>query len=239
MKIHQQKTAGIISYREKTIHFEYHPSEIRTENTTVLLGGVLQDMASWKNYIREFSKTNNVIVADLPGVGKSDVLDSRFDFEFLADCLNQVLSDLGISQVHIFSTSYSTILAFEFAKKYTSKVGRLVISSSMTEIPENQMNIMLDCLTAIEKNDVFAFSQLFLSGIANQHQKPLNSELVSRVSSAGIRNMTDIQMQQFKQNTLRVLNYNMEKNKNCKINITPLIFTGEIDNFTPPALCKK
>lgn len=228
-----------INYKNQVINYELIECHNKTEITTVLLGGVLQDMASWKNYVKEFSRYNNVLVVDLPGVGISKVLDYTFGFDFLADCLFQVLHASNIQKVNIFSTSYSTVIAFEFSKKYNRLVDKLVLSSTMTEIPDEQRGIMLSCLREIENKNLVSFAETFLEGISNLSFKPKNHELTKRVINGGIKSLTDQQVNQFIHNTKRILNYQTEKNATVKIGLTPLIFTGELDTFTPPHLCEK
>lgn len=228
-----------IFYKNHLINYELIECHHKTKITTVLLGGVLQDMASWKNYIKEFSRFNNVLVVDLPGVGISKVLDYSFGFDFLADCLFQVIQVSNIQKVNIFSTSYSTVIVFEFSKKYSRLVDKLVLSSTMTEIPDEQRGIMLSCLREIENKNLVSFAETFLEGISNLSVKPKNHELTKRVIKGGIKSLTQLQINQFIQNTKRILNYQTDTLAHVKIGLTPLIFTGELDTFTPPHLCEK
>ncbi len=228
-----------ITYKNHNISYELIECHQKTHITTVLLGGVLQDMASWKNYVKEFSLFNNVLVVDLPGIGVSNILEHTYGFDFLADCLFQVLHDLNIKKINIFSTSYSTVIAFEFSKRYSSFVDKLVLSSTMTEIPTDQKNIMLSCLHEIEKKNIVSFAETFLEGISNLSVKPKNYELTKRVIKGGIKSLTQLQIHQFIQNTKRILNYQTDSLAHIKIELTPLIFTGELDVFTPPYLCEK
>lgn len=192
-------------------------------------------MASWKNYVAEFSKTNNVLTIDLPGIGSGGILESEIGFDFLADCLNETLVNLCLSKINIFSTSYSTIIAFEFAKKYHQKINSLVISSSMTHVPKKQKEVMLDCIEALEEGNLTTFNEIFFNGIANSETPARNHELAKRVIASGIQKMSSMQVQQFIENTKRVLDYKPQTAS--KIPLNPLIFTGELDNFTPPHLC--
>lgn len=230
---------GKIEFREFEFHYNFIRDTDFDRDVTLLLGGVLQDRCSWKNYAREFSKYNDVLIVDLPGIGESGILDSNFGFDFLADCVDHLLKNLNLQKINLFSTSYSTIIAFEFAKKYAYKLNRLAISSSMTHIPTDQLNTMLDCLSAIKSNNLQSFSNSFLRGIANTNSRPLNSELVSRVIEQGIKQMTNTQKHQFCENTKRVLTYHQNFIPPTMIDSDPLIFTGELDTFTPPHLCSK
>lgn len=226
---------GTILFSGRSFNYTYVINHSSYFETTVLLGGVLQDMASWKNYVAEFSKTNNVLTIDLPGVGSGGVLESEIGFDFLADCLNVTLVKLSLSKINIFSTSYSTIIAFEFAKKYHQKVNALVISSSMTHVPAKQKTIMLDCVDALEEGDLTTFGEIFFNGITNSESPARNYDLAKRVIASGIQKMNPTQVQQFIENTKRVLAYTPEIT--TKITLNPLIFTGELDDFTPPHLC--
>lgn len=206
---------------------------------TILIGGVLQDMLSWKNYVRELSKTNTVITVDLPGIGTGGVLPAVIGFDFLAKCVHAILVLENIQSVNIFSTSYSTIIAHEFARKFPHKVNKLVISSSMTEIPRQQSRVMFTCLDALVAGDRKSFADHFINGISCSEYEPANRPLVRRVLMKGISEMTEIQEQQFIANTERVMRYVNVNQDERRIPVRPLIFTGEYDTFTPPSLCEK
>lgn len=226
-------------YQGYPICFDIYYAKDNPSSCTLLLGGVLQDRASWKNYVKQFSKYNTVLVIDFPGVGVSGILDASFNFDFIAASINYVLEYLEITHIDIFSTSYSTLIAFEFAKNYTSKVNKLVLSSSMTYLPENQLHLIEDTLKALEENNLELFATLFYKGIRNGVNKSRNAMLVERVIGSGIKLMTKTQIQQFCENSKRVLHYNNSFNFSGKIDLNPLIFTGSLDTFTPPDLCEK
>ncbi len=232
------KSSSTVTYQGQTYHYDYFTTGNEAAPDTLLLGGVLQDRASWKNYVREFSKYSNVLVIDFPGVGEAGILPANYGFDFLADCVHQVLEDLNIQLVNIFSTSYSTITAFEFSKRYPYKVKYLAISSSMTHIPEAQMQLMQATLRALENNDLDQFGALFYKGISNPTIRPGNADLVERVIKGGIKAMTNTQILQFCENTKRVILYDRNFTLKEKIALSPFIFTGELDTFTPPELCR-
>jgi len=235
----RDKLSSTVFFEGKDLHFDLIKSANPDAPLTLLLGGVLQDRASWKNYVREFSKYSDVLILDLPGIGASGVLPSNYGFDFLAESVNHVLEHLKIEQVNIFSTSYSTIIAFEFSQRYAFKVNNLALSSSMTHLPPQQLALMEATLVALKNGDLQKFSDLFYRGISAHLVRPQNADLVERVIRNSIRAMTQTQIQQFCENTKRVINYERSFQFIQKIDLNPFIFTGALDTFTPPGLCRE
>ncbi len=178
------------------------------------------------------------MVVDLPGIGEGRILDASYGFDFLADCIHELLIQLGISKVHIFSTSYSSIIAYEFSLRYTSFVEKLVISSSMASLPEAQRSIMRSCINALENDDIESFCRIFIDGVCHPGKHILNYDLSRKVIQKLAYLLTPVEIAQFIENTNRVLQYKIAAME-TSIELSPLIFTGAYDSFTPPDLCRK
>ena len=71
-----------ISYHN--FRFGYHSNIKHEENCVLLLGGALQSMNSWNNYLQRSGENFDSIICDLPGTGESDVLPHDYPIEFLA-----------------------------------------------------------------------------------------------------------------------------------------------------------
>lgn len=227
-----------LTYRKREIHYCLIEAEKTISSPILLLGGVLQNMQSWKSYVKDLTATNSVLVIDLPGIGSGQVLDASYGFDFLADCVHRVIDHLGIKKVNIFSTSYSSIIAYEFSARYHHLVDKLIISSSMAFLPDAQKKVMMDCIAALEQKDLGKFYNTFIDGVCSSHGLIPNYDLSRKVIEILVNKLTDEEIRQFIENTKRVLLYKKPDSQHHAIPLKPLIFTGEYDNFTPPELCR-
>lgn len=229
----------MITHSGYDIYYDWFDNHSAAVSPVLLLGGVLQNRKSWDSYIKDINGTCPVLVVDLPGIGDSKVLDATIGFPFLADCIKTMLAELQIPKVNIFSTSYSSIIAYEFSARYTQCVDKLIISSSMAILPNEQRRVMIDCIAALEAADLQTFYNVFMQGVSHVNHQVGNYELSRKVIGMLINALTDKDIARFIENTKRVLNYTIPPQSESVIPIEPLLFTGEFDTFTPPALCKE
>lgn len=229
---------GSISYQDQQVHYELIDTGDSKAAPILLLGGVLQDRRSWDRYIQDISPVHALLNVDLPGIGDGGILDASFGFDFLAECIYNLLQHLGIAQLNIFATSYSSIIAYEFSAKYTSCVDQLVISSSMASLPAPQKAVMQSCIRALESNDPDLFFRTFVQGVCHPggaiHNYTLSRKIMQRLVFA----LTARERAQFIENTRRVMHYRPPESSASKIDLCPLLFTGAYDVFTPPDLCR-
>lgn len=231
--------SGIVSYGSRKIYYELFVNETSAVAPVLLLGGVLQNRNSWQTYIKELQPHCPVLVVDLPGIGEAGVLEAAEGFDFLADCIYAVLAELAILKVNIFSTSYSSIVAYEFSRKYTAHTGKLVISSSMAILPEEQRTVMTNSIAALQKGDRQSFYKIFIEGVCHPGKHIGNYDLSRKVIAMLVNTLTQQEITQFIENTGRVLQYTIPVGPLSPIPLVPLIFTGEFDIFTPPHLCRQ
>lgn len=230
---------GTISHRDREIHYHFIEPAKSIAHPILLLGGVLQNRKSWKSYIDDLSSTNSVLVIDLPGIGDAKILDASYGFDFLADCVYAVIDHLRLKKINIFSTSYSSIIAYEFSDRYPSLIDKLVISSSMAFLPEQQRKVMFNCIDSLEQKNLSKFYTVFIDGVCNSSKNVPNYDLSRKVIEMLTQKLTEEEIGQFIENTKRVLQYTVPEVKPDKIPLIPLIFTGEYDTFTPPSLCRE
>jgi len=230
---------GSISYHGWEIHYHFIECAKSIAHPILLLGGVLQNRKSWKSYIDDLSSTNSVLVIDLPGIGDAKILDASYGFDFLAECVHAVTDHLRLKKINIFSTSYSSIIAYEFSDRYPSLIDKLIISSSMAFLPEQQRKVMLDCIDSLEQKNLSKFYTVFIEGVCNSSKRIPNYDLSRKVIEMLSQKLTEEEIGQFIENTKRVLQYTIPEVKPNKIPLMPLIFTGEHDTFTPPSLCRE
>ena len=100
--------------------------------TIVLIHGGGPGASSWSNFsqnvpalVAQFS----LVLLDLPGYGKSGPADQHDGsaFDYYADAVDTVLTELGIASAHFIGNSLGGGVSFRFAATRPERVGRLIL----------------------------------------------------------------------------------------------------------------
>ena len=84
------------------------------------------DRHQWDQQVTSLSKTNRVIVMDLPGHGQTIGTDTSIR---IAEVINRVMMQLNIQKVSLVGMSLGATCAVDFALAYPGKTSRLLLCS--------------------------------------------------------------------------------------------------------------
>ncbi len=131
---------GTFLYKKKKIGYKIRGEGNR--NTIVLLHGFLETMNIWNNLGNKLSKDFQVISIDLPGFGKSELIESTHTMDLMAEVVNKVLVSHDVKKCMIVGHSMGGYVALAFAEKYPSKLRGLVLfhSHAKEDTPEAKVN---------------------------------------------------------------------------------------------------
>jgi pimeloyl-ACP methyl ester carboxylesterase len=93
----------------------------------VLVHGWTQNIDSWRDQIPDFIKRNRVIAIDLPGHGKSDKPEIKYNMDLFAKAIDAVMQDAKVSRAVLVGHSMGTPVARQFYRKYPDKALAIVI----------------------------------------------------------------------------------------------------------------
>lgn len=96
----------------------------------VLIHGYQADSQIWESLIPYLTDNFFLIIPDLPGHGKSPVIQSVNSMEFLSDFLREILISLKISEITIAGHSMGGYVALAFLKNSPNLVKRLILINS-------------------------------------------------------------------------------------------------------------
>jgi pimeloyl-ACP methyl ester carboxylesterase len=96
----------------------------------VLLHGFLSDSRAWRSQIAEFSSDFTVIAWDAPGCGRSSDPAEEFSMAAFADCLAELLHQLGIGPAHICGLSWGGTCALGFYRRHPGSVRSLILADT-------------------------------------------------------------------------------------------------------------
>jgi len=131
---------GTFLYKKKKIGYKFRGEGNR--NTIVLLHGFLETMNIWNNLGNKLSKDFQVISIDLPGFGKSEMIESTHTMDLMAEVVNKMLVSLGVKKCMMVGHSMGGYVALAFAEKHLSKLRGLVLfhSHASQDTPEAKVN---------------------------------------------------------------------------------------------------
>lgn len=96
----------------------------------VLLHGFIVDRRMWRRQLEDLSRDFDVIAWDAPGCGESSDPSEEFTMPQFADCLDDLMSDAGVSSAHMLGLSWGGTLAIEFHRKYPARVRSLILADT-------------------------------------------------------------------------------------------------------------
>lgn len=96
----------------------------------LLLHGALSDSRTWKRQLNAFSRDFLVVAWDAPGCGRSTDPPEEFRLSDYADCLAEVVGELGLKRPHILGLSFGSGLALEFYRRYPEIPRSLILASA-------------------------------------------------------------------------------------------------------------
>ncbi len=125
-----------IVYRNTTIRF----NDTGQGNPIVLLHGFMESLDVWDELAEELSKQFRVIAIDLPGHGKSGILEQVHSMELMADVVREVIEYLRLKKVVLVGHSMGGYVALEFLRSFPQYLAGLVLlhSTPMADTEERK-----------------------------------------------------------------------------------------------------
>ncbi|SBS33876.1 Alpha/beta hydrolase family protein [Marinomonas spartinae] len=194
----------------------------------IFLMGALQEIESVDFFSKYFSSTLNCITVELPGTGMTDVLPASVSILKQTEMLVDLIMFLKIEKAHIFAFSYATAISVELYNIWDGVLS-LSICGGIPGIPEsgrrNTIEIIGHALT-----DKKRFAQEFIKSLTSNNESIPRGKVISRSAIQKVFRYTDIQIQSFCENTLRLLVHKPSFDVS-KIKVPFLLCIGEHDPY--------
>jgi pimeloyl-ACP methyl ester carboxylesterase len=126
-----------IDFKNGSINFE----EYGSGEVLILIHGFTESLKIWYDFKEKLARNFRVVLIDLPGHGKSSILDEVHSMEMMADTIKAVADHLHISSAVLVGHSMGGYISLAFARKYTSllKGMGLFHSTSLADSDENKV----------------------------------------------------------------------------------------------------
>ncbi|MEO0424519.1 MAG: alpha/beta hydrolase [Pseudomonadota bacterium] len=102
------------------------------QKTIVCISGAKQTMAAWRSFVRHFVHQFSVVVFDLPGQGRCEILHGSpsITFDEQVDVLHGVVDATNQGdRVHLAAASWGTIISVALAAKHPELIDKMLLGS--------------------------------------------------------------------------------------------------------------
>ena len=103
-----------IPYNNSTIYYRVEGNGA----PVILVHGFGEDGEIWNDLADRLRNKFKLIIPDLPGSGKSPLIDTKWSMEFFAECLMAILQNESISSTIMIGHSMGGYITLAFAEKY-------------------------------------------------------------------------------------------------------------------------
>lgn len=122
-------------------------------NPLVFLHGFLESSKIWEPFTDELSKKRQVICIDLPGHGKSGILNPVHTMELFADAVHVILQHLKVEKITLVGHSMGGYVSLAFCEKFPDFPQSLVLLNSSPTPDSEEKKINRDkAITLVSKN---------------------------------------------------------------------------------------
>lgn len=128
----------------------------------VLVHGFLESMQVWDDFEDELDKEFRVIRIDLPGHGKSSVLDETHTMEMFAEEIKNILEIVEVKKILLVGHSMGGYASLAFAEKYPQYLKGLVLFHSHAAADSHEVTAKRDILIKAVENDHLGFIKSFI-----------------------------------------------------------------------------
>ena len=102
-------------------------SSIGKGDAILFLHGFLGNKKVWKPFVNHFKPNYQVITIDLPGHGKTSIIEEEMTMEFSAKLIKQILKTEDVLNVHVVGHSMGGYIGLAFAKLYPQTIKSLTL----------------------------------------------------------------------------------------------------------------
>jgi pimeloyl-ACP methyl ester carboxylesterase len=204
------------------------------------LSGAFQTMESWRKFARHFETKTRVLVADLPGMGGSDLLPRTYGLDFLAAAATRIMDAARIERAYVVSASYGSPIAYRLAQCHPERVGSVVLAGVMSEIPAHLRARTANTMATLADGKLADFAREIVDGLlCRDPEKPIEKRrLAERVLLGQLEKLPLSGRERYLENTARLLDH-APLDLSSPPTAPTLVFTGEHDVYTLPDECRK
>ncbi len=224
------KASGVLEYSRFLIPYRVYGQQ---EKVIVCVSGAKQTMSAWRSFISYFSKDYRVVVFDMPGQGRSEILrgSAGVPLEEQVDVLHNLLAHLEIqncSQRYLIGGSWGAIVSAVYAELYPDTFHRLILGSFGTK-PNSVLSTIIDEVQLyIQEGRGAEIAPMMIERFGQYIPDTLKRQIISQFN-----NMSEQQFQSFYEHSVFVTKLgDLKEYMNLDlIKVPTLVVMGQFDTI--------
>ena len=164
----------ILNYNETPIYYEIHGKG----PAIVLLHGFLESLTMWESLIPILSINKTVIAIDLPGFGKSGIVDTVHSMELMANIVDQIITLHSFETITIIGHSMGGYVGLAYCEIYPTSAKNLILLNSTPAADSQERKINRErALRLIDKNSALFLTMAIHNLFTKDSQEKYASEI--------------------------------------------------------------
>lgn len=155
-------------------------------NVLICVSGVLQTMAVWRAVAKRFSRDFSVIIFDMPGVGRSEILSggAHVTVDEQLDVVHALIERVAPQgELTLAGSSWGTAIVTAYASRYPDAVQQLVLSSFGMKPNEEMRRIIERAKELYDTRDYAAGADLIIRMFGEQIGPTYKRQIESQFAS--------------------------------------------------------
>lgn len=150
-----------VDFAGRKIHYR----DCGSGKPVVLLHGFLESLSIWDDFTQWLCDEFRVITIDLPGHGRSDILEEEHSMELMAEAVHHVLQDLKIMECVMAGHSMGGYVTLAFAERYADLLKGIVLFHSHAAEDTPEARSVRERTIEIVKSDHKSFIWQFIPNL--------------------------------------------------------------------------
>jgi len=152
----------------------------------VCISGAKQTMAVWRSFVKRFVSSFSVVVFDLPGTGRAEILSGapQVTFEEQQQVLLNIIEDtVKTDKVILAAASWGTILAAYIAAKYPAKIDKMILGSFGVSTNDTILDLIHQGQSAFKTGNVENIAPLMIECFGQHIPESQKQQMISQFSN--------------------------------------------------------
>ena len=164
----------ILNYNKTHIYYEIHGKG----PAIVLLHGFLESLTMWERLTPILSINKTVVAIDLPGFGKSGIVETVHSMELMADIVDQIIKLHSFEAISIIGHSMGGYVGLAYCEIHPTSVKKLILLNSTPAADSQERKINRErALRLIDKNSAVFLSMAIQNLFTKDSQEKHASEI--------------------------------------------------------------
>jgi len=214
-----------LSYQNKKIAYQ----NIGHGKPVILVHGFGEDESIWRNQIEALKNSYRLIIPDLPGSGKSEIINDM-SMEGMAEVIHEIIHTENIESCPVIGHSMGGYITLALAEEYPNHISAFGLFHS-TAYADSEEKKITRCkgIEFIEKHGAAEFLKTTLPNLFSQKTKDERPELIDE-QLAGLDNFSSLALVSY----YKAMMQRPDRTFLLRETTVPVLFIiGEHDNAVP------